>query len=169
MRWERVPRASPRAPKPKFYLDESVGVWVGDVLGLHHSVQTAEQVRLLGRSDADQFAHCWRHGRVLVTHDYDFYDYQNPELPDMRNPGVIVLACDSGNSAAIQSILEFLPRLIDVFGERGWKHTRTIVGAKGLVSIRRRNRNSGADEVEHYRFARQGFFERQLPQRPGSR
>lgn len=37
---------------------------------------------------------------ILVTHDFDFWNYQNPEAPDTRNPGVIVLACDKGHFIA---------------------------------------------------------------------
>lgn len=71
--------------KPRFYLDESVGRWVGDVLAYSYNVETAEQARLLGHEDSDHFAYCWRHQRLLITHDLDFLDDQN--LPDTRNPG----------------------------------------------------------------------------------
>jgi hypothetical protein len=151
-------------------LDESVGIWVADVLGRRHkNVETAEQAKLLGRADSDHFGYCWRHGKVLVTHDFDFYDYKNPELPDVRNPGVIVLDCDSGNTEAVEAILAYLPRLTDLIVERGWKHTRMIVTRSGRVTVRRRNRNSGADEIEHYRFAREGFFVRDAPSGPRRR
>jgi predicted nuclease of predicted toxin-antitoxin system len=165
MRGIRIPKISRAVPKPKFYLDESVNVWVADVLGLKHHVQTAEDARLLGRGDPDHFAHCWRHGRVLVTHDFDFFDYKNPDLPDTRNPGVIVFDCDSGNSAAIEAIIAYLPRLSDLVGNRGWKHTRMVVTPAGRVILRRRNRNSGADEIEHYRLDDRRFFLRDTPGR----
>jgi len=167
---ERAPRASGKMPKPKFYLDESVGVWVGDVLGRRgHNVKTAEQANLIGRADSDHFAYCWRHGRVLVSHDFDFFDYKNPELPDIRNPGVIVLDCDSGNARAIEALLTLLPRITDLVGEFGWKHTRTIAGPTGRVTIRRRARNSGAYEIERYKFTREGFVARETPTRSRGR
>jgi hypothetical protein len=162
MRGERGPRAADHTSRPKYYLDESVGIWVADVLGSRHqNVETAEQASLLGRADSDHFAHCWRHERVLITHDFDFYDYKNPEVPDVRNPGVIVLDCDSGDAAAIEAIIAYLPLITDLIGERGWRHTRTIVSPVGRVTIRRRNRNSGADEIERYRRGRQGPFVRE--------
>lgn len=159
MRGERPRKGAGPAERPKFYLDESVGVWVSDVMGLRHqSVETAEEARLLGRADADHFAYCWRRGKVVVTHDFDFYDYKNPELPDTRNPGVIVLDCDSGNTRAIEAILEFLPRLVQLIGERGWRHTRTVVSPSGRVRLRRRGRDSGEYQIEHFRLTSQGFI-----------
>ena len=58
------------------------------------NAQTAAQAGLLGRSDEDHFAHCWKRRKVLVTFDFDFIDYKNPNLPETRNPGVIALDCD---------------------------------------------------------------------------
>jgi hypothetical protein len=111
-------------------LDESVGIWVGDVLGLRHSnVETAEQAKLLGRADSDHFAYCWRRGRVLVTHDFDFYDYKNPELPDIRNPGVIVLDCDSGNAEGVEAILALFPR------PHGVDHYQRVASARRRLMI----------------------------------
>jgi hypothetical protein len=133
---------------------------VADVLGHRYSVRTAKRARLLGRSDADHFAHCWRTGRVLITHDFDFWDYQNPEVPDTRNPGVIVFACDNGDSAGIDATLGFLPRVCDLVGPFGWRDTRVVVGPKGAVRIRRRDQKSGNYEIEEYRVGRAGTFKR---------
>ncbi|MGE3509290.1 MAG: hypothetical protein AB7N65_10445 [Vicinamibacterales bacterium] len=128
------------------------------MLGLRHQgVETAEQAGLLGRADSDHFAYCWRSGKIMVTHDFDFYNYKNPELPDTRNPGVVVLDCDSGNTEGIEKILDFLPILADLIGERGWRHTRTVVSPSGRVRLRRRNRNSGRYQIEHFRLTSRGF------------
>lgn len=167
MRLDRVPRAPRDAAKPKFYLDESVGVWVGDVLGRRHNVETAEQAGLLGRSDSEHFAHGWRRGKVIVTHDFDFYDHS--KLPDSRNPGVIVLDCDSGNARGIEAILGLLSRLVDLIDDRGWRHTRIVVSPSGRVTVRRRNLNSGAEEFEYYRFVRAGYFVREVSGRSARR
>src|SRR4051812_49025470 len=138
-----VPAKRPDAPQPRLHLDESVPVWVADVLGRRYNVQTARRARLLGRSDGDHFAHCWRRGRVIVTHDFDFWDYRNPEVPDTRNPGVIVLACDNGDTEGIIAILGFLSRVSELVGTSGWRDTRIVVGPKGAVRTRRRNEKSG--------------------------
>ena len=157
-------RTSSRSAKPKFYLDESVAAWVAEVLRrLHQSVETASHAGLLGRADQEHFAHCWRRGRVLVTHDFDFADYKKAELPDTRNPGVIVLDCDSKDSAEVLRVLSYVPRIADVTAGRGWRHTRTVLGPTGFLRIRRRNRNTGADEIEQYRINTDGLFERVAP------
>ena len=120
-----VVRALTRAPRPRAYLDESVGRWVADVLNVRENVQTAEQAGLLGHADPDHFAYCWRHRRVLLTHDFDFFNYKNPELPDTRNPGVIVFNCDSRDLKSVEKILTFLPRFWAVAGDAGWRRTRS--------------------------------------------
>jgi predicted nuclease of predicted toxin-antitoxin system len=162
-----VQRVSARIAKPKFYLDESVNVWVADVLGRSQNVETAEDAKLLGRADEEHFAYCWRHGKVLVTHDFDFWNYRRSELPDTRNPGIIVLDCDSGDSESILRILKFLPRITDLVAERGWRHARIIASPSGFVRLRRRQRDTGAAAIELYRFSRHGAFERVDPNRGG--
>ena len=58
-------------------------------------MESAAQAGLLGHSDQDHFACCWKRRKVLVTFDFDFLDYKNPNLPDTRNPGLIVMDCDT--------------------------------------------------------------------------
>jgi len=154
----RVRPRRARVAKPKFYLDESVSVWVADVLGRHHHVETAESAHLLGRSDPDHFAYCWRHGKVLVTHDMDFWNYKNPELSDTRNPGIIVFGCGSGETKRILSMIPVLESLSALIGEVGWRDTRIMIGTKGAVRIRRRNRLTGEYVIEEYRLNASRLF-----------
>jgi hypothetical protein len=154
----RIRPGRARVAKPKFYLDEVVGVWVADVLGRHHHVDTAESARLLGRSDADHSAYCWRRGKVLVTHDMDFWNYKNPELSDTRNPGIVVFGCGSGETERILSMIPVLESLSTLIGEAGWRDTRIVLGKNGAVRIRRRNRRTGDYVIEEYRLNASGLF-----------
>ena len=154
----RIRPTRARTAKPRFYLDEVVGVWVADVLGRHHHVDTAESAHLLGRSDADHFAYCWRHGKVLVTHDMDFWNYKNPELSDSRNPGVVVFGCGSGETERILSMIPVLERLSGLIRAAGWRDTRIVIGKKGTVRIRRRNRRTGEYVIEEYRLDASSTF-----------
>src|SRR5258706_9639725 len=96
MPWQRIPLSTAKRGLPRLYLDESVDAFVQQTLrGLQIRAETAAQARLLGHSDEDQFACCWKRKKVLITFDFDFLDYKNPNLPDTRNPGVVVLDCDT--------------------------------------------------------------------------
>ena len=127
------------------------------MLGDHQNVESAEDAGLLGHSDADHFAYCWRHRKVLVTHDFDFLDEEN--LPDTRNPGVVVFNCDSRDEQSVARIIALLPRLRAVIGEAGWRHTRSVVSADGKARVRRSNSAIGKERTDTFRFTPQGHFE----------
>jgi hypothetical protein len=146
---------------PSLYLDESVDAFVQRLLReLKLRVESAAQAGLLGHSDQDHFAYCWKRRKVLVTFDFDFLDYKNPNLPDTRNPGVIVMDCDTRKRDQVLRTVSYVPRVAEIVGGREWRHTRSVVGPTGNVRTRRRNANTGAHEVEQYRLSSDDHLER---------
>jgi hypothetical protein len=153
MPWQQVRLGAVKGRAPSLYLDESVDAFVQQLLrALKMRVESAAQAGLLGHDDPDHFAYCWRRRKVLVTFDFDFLDYKNSNLSDTRNPGVIVLDCDTRKRDQVVRAVSYVPRMAEVVGGREWRHTRSVVGPTGNVRIRRRNANTGAHEVERYRF-----------------
>jgi predicted nuclease of predicted toxin-antitoxin system len=50
---------------------------------------------LNGRSDETVFAYAWKHRRILLTHDDDFWN--DRRFPEHRNPGVVILPGANGD------------------------------------------------------------------------
>src|SRR5262249_32643804 len=122
--------------------------------------ETAAQAGLLGRSDEDHFAYCWKKRKVLLTFDFDFIDYKNPDLPETRNPGVIALDCDIRRRDQVLRTVSYVARLPEVIGDRGWRQTRSVVGPTGNIRVRRRDASTGSQQIEHYRFTADDHLER---------
>ena len=62
---------------------------------------TARQEGLIGHSDEDHAAICWKEGWTLLTLDFDFLDPER--VPHHRNPGIVVLDCNGQREAEITS------------------------------------------------------------------
>lgn len=161
MPWQRIRLDAVRRRFPPAYLDESVDSFVQKILReLRIRAETAAQAGLLGRSDEDHFAYCWKRRKVLLTFDFDFIDYKNPNLPETRHPGVIALDCDIRKRDQVLRAVSYLARLPEIVGGQGWRHTRSVVGPTGNVRVRRRNTSTKSQEIEYYRFTYDDCLER---------
>ena len=59
--------------QPKFYADENVPLAISRALQRRGiDILTAQEARLLGKSDLDQLSFAIKHHRVIITHDSDF-------------------------------------------------------------------------------------------------
>jgi predicted nuclease of predicted toxin-antitoxin system len=88
----------------RFHLDESVALAVAAGLRQHAiDVTTSHDAGLLHGPDREQLAHACAEGRVLVTHDADFFTLAR-EVPD--HPGIVFGHMHS------RSIGEIIRRLI---------------------------------------------------------
>jgi len=97
--------------KTRFLVDENLGADVARVLCSHGwNSAFVEEVGLKGHDDEDVFAYCWKHDRMILTHDDDFLN--DRRYPPHRNPGVIVLPGGSGEIDALCKALLGVVELI---------------------------------------------------------
>src|SRR4051812_47015148 len=104
MVWRALPSPDPaliasfrRAKRSKFLVDESLGYGTTEFLRERKiNVVDVSEVGLKGRDDRGVFNYAWRTRRILLTHDEDFWN--DPQFPEHRNPGVVILPGADGNN-----------------------------------------------------------------------
>jgi predicted nuclease of predicted toxin-antitoxin system len=135
--------------KAIFYLDESIGPAIAEILErLGYKVRTAANCGMLGHSDADHAALCWREGMILVTHDRDFLN--DRVVPEHRNPGVVVLDVDEGAAAAYHAVY-FMAWVVGPFG-KNWRRSKFLITDQGEIAAWTRNASTGAIKKTRYRW-----------------
>jgi len=91
--WQTLPDAGAadvalfrRAKRSRFLVDESLGPGAKESFERHRlSAVDVWQIGLNGHDDCAVFAYSWRHRRILLTHDEDFWD--DRRFPEHRKSG----------------------------------------------------------------------------------
>jgi len=134
MSWKRLTLNSrPAKTQSRLHLDESVPASVERLLvELGYRFSTSKAQGLMGHSDVDQAAFCWRERRTLLTFDWDFFGME--ELPYHRTPGIVVIDCDRRRAKDISRAIDTLARFEHTIGavQRG---THVVVRADGHVGV----------------------------------
>jgi predicted nuclease of predicted toxin-antitoxin system len=103
MPWQELPDPTAeeiatfrRAKRSRFLIDESLGSGTIEFFQYYRlNAVDVWQVGLNGHDDNAVFAFAWRHRRILLTHDEDFWDDRH--FPEHRNPGLVILPGANGN------------------------------------------------------------------------
>lgn len=133
MPWKRLTLPRPTRGRSRLHLDESVPAIVELQLTQHgYHLTTAKRLHLLGHSDEDQAALCWREQRTLITFDWDFFEPKN--IPRHRAPGIVIIDCDPRKAGLVSQLIATFADLERVTGAVSRKR-RVVIGANGLVSI----------------------------------
>jgi hypothetical protein len=82
------------------------------------------------------FAFAWRHRRILLTHDEDFWD--DRRFPEHRNPGLAILPGATGND-----MISGLWWMMVLMERDLWQKQKLRITQDGEVYIRRRDRKNG--------------------------
>jgi predicted nuclease of predicted toxin-antitoxin system len=139
----------------RILVDESLGHGVADQLKYEgFNAIFAADVGLQGKDDKAVASYAWRESRMIWTHDADFLD--DRLLPEHRNPGVVVLPGGGGDQRAM---IVGLAVAISVFGHgpNTWRQSKATISSTGEVTIRSRNRSTGAVTSTRYRMTKQQF------------
>jgi hypothetical protein len=164
MRWQKLPDPSPeymarrrRTKRTKFLTDENLGSGVIEFFQWYRmNAVTVWDVGLAGRDDTLVFAYAWRHRRVLLTHDEDFWD--DRRFPEHRNPGLAILPGANGDQSDMVRGLVWMKWLMDRDPEQ-WQKQKVRITRDGDVFIKLRHWRTGAMATSHYRFTRKGAME----------
>ncbi len=161
MTWTAVPEIDAReatrfrrdfAARARFLVDHNVIDDVPAVLADRKwNVETAAEAGLAGRSDEDVLAYAWREDRILITHDRDFLDERR--FPPHRNPGIVILPGGSGDLRAVARALAIALPIVGPFRE-AWRSSCIEVSSEGVISIRNRDKATGARTTTRYRYSR---------------
>jgi predicted nuclease of predicted toxin-antitoxin system len=157
MPWQKLPNAPPlfiaqlrRAKHSKFLTDESLGPGVIEFFRLYRmSAITVWDVGLDGRSDEAVFACAWKHRRILLTHDDDFWN--DRRFPEHRNPGVVILPGANGDQTDMIAGLIWMMLMMRRDPEN-WLKCKVRITRDGNVYVKSRRRQTGAMHTDHYRF-----------------
>jgi predicted nuclease of predicted toxin-antitoxin system len=159
MPWQTIPDPDPeevarfrRARRSRFLIDESLGFGTVEFFErLRLNAVDVWQVGLNGRDDHAVFAFAWRHRRILLTHDEDFWD--DRRFPEHRNPGLVILPGANGDETDMISGLWWMTQLMDCNPEL-WTKTKVRITRDGEVYVRGRDWRTGAMVTRRFRFAR---------------
>jgi predicted nuclease of predicted toxin-antitoxin system len=162
--WQVIPDADAgfvaamrRAKRSRFLIDESLGA--GTVEFFQRNGLNALDVWGAGINGYDDQAVCafaWRHRRILLTHDEDFWD--DRRFPEHRNPGVVILPGANGNQTDMIRGLWWMSLLMSR-GPEQWRKQKIRITRDGEVYTRLREWNTGAMVTRRYRFKRRGPME----------
>jgi predicted nuclease of predicted toxin-antitoxin system len=157
MPWQELPHptaeesaAFRRGKRSRFLIDESLGS--GTIQFFQHYRLNAVdvwQVGLNGHDDREVFAFAWRHRRILLTHDEDFWD--DRRFPEHRNPGLVILDGANGDQTDMIRGLVWMMLLVS-HNPQQWQKQKIRVTRDGEVYIRRRDWTTGAMIIRRYRF-----------------
>ena len=116
----------------------------------------AVDVGLAGKDDNAIASYGWRERRMIWTHDADFLD--DRLVPEHRNPGVVVLPGGDGDQRAM---IMGLAVAISVFGHgpQTWRRSKSRISPTGEMTIRSRDRSTGAVTSTRYRMTKGEFAE----------
>jgi hypothetical protein len=111
---------------------------------------------LVGRDDQAVFAYAWKHQRILLTHDDDFWN--DRLFPEHRNPGLVILPGATGDQTDMVRGLVWMMLLMDREPQT-WLRVKVRITRDGDVFIKRRRMQTGTLSIRHYRFTGQGAIE----------
>jgi predicted nuclease of predicted toxin-antitoxin system len=118
-----------RARRSRFLIDESLGSGTIEFFErLRLNAVDVWQVGLNGRDDRAVFAFAWRHRRILLTHDEDFWD--DRRFPEHRNPGLVILPGANGDQTDMISGLWWMTQLMDCNPEL-WSKKKSALRVMG--------------------------------------
>jgi predicted nuclease of predicted toxin-antitoxin system len=141
-----------RAKRSRFLIDESLGSGAIEFFKRHNlNAVDVWQTGLSGRDDHIVFAFAWKHGRILLTHDEDFWD--DRRFPEHRNPGLVILPGANGDEADMISGLWWMMLLMDRNPDQ-WRKHKVRITRDGEVYIRSRDWRTGGMVTNRYRFTR---------------
>jgi predicted nuclease of predicted toxin-antitoxin system len=109
-----------------------------------------------GRDDQTVFAFAWRHRRILLTQDEDFWD--DRRFPERRNPGVVILPGANGDQTDMIRALVWMSLLVGR-GPEQWRKQKVRITRDGEVYTRFREWKTGAMVTKRFRFNRRGPME----------
>lgn len=103
MPWQELPHPTAEeiasfrhGKRSRFLIDESLGSGTIEFFQYYRlNAVDVWQVGLNGHDDRAVFACAWRHRRILLTQDQDFWD--DRQFPEHRNPGLVILPGANGN------------------------------------------------------------------------
>jgi predicted nuclease of predicted toxin-antitoxin system len=159
MSWQPIPDADAafvavlrRAKRSRFLIDESLGSGTVEWFQ-YHGLNAIDvwRVGLNGRDDQAVFAFAWKHRRILLTHDEDFWD--DRRFPEHRNPGVVILPGANGNEIDMLRGLWWMTLLMRR-GPEQWLKQKVRITRDGEVNTRFREWKTGAMVTHRYRFNR---------------
>jgi Domain of unknown function (DUF5615) len=164
MPWQKIPDPSledvaqrRRTKRSKFLIDESLGSGTIEFFQWYRmNAVTVWDVGLAGCDDEPVFAYAWKHRRILLTHDNDFWDDQR--FPEHRNPGLAILPGANGDQSDMINGLVWMKMLMDRDPEQ-WQKQKVRITGNGDVYIKFRPWRTGAVETRHYRFTGKGAME----------
>ncbi len=110
---------------------------------------TVWDVGLNGRSDETIFAYAWRHRRILLTHDDDFWN--DRKFPEHLNPGVVILPGANGDQKDMLNGLLWMTLLMRRNPEH-WLKSKVRITRGGDVYFKYRRNRTGAIHTDHFRF-----------------
>ena len=159
MPWQTLPDPNPeesahfrRTRRSRFLLDESLGSGTIEFFERHRlNAVDVWQVGLNGRDDHAVLAFAWRHRRILLTHDEDFWD--DRRFPEHRNPGLVILPGANGDQTDMISGLWWMMLLMSRNPEQ-WRKQKIRITRDGEVYIHSRDWKTGAMVTRRYRFVR---------------
>lgn len=164
MSWQSLPTPEGTAEgsadlkrKVQILVDESLGRDVADQLRyMGYNAVFAVDVGLAGKDDNAIASYGWRERRMIWTHDADFLD--DRLVPEHRNPGVVVLPGGDGDQRAM---IMGLAVAISVFGHgpQTWRRSKSRISPTGEMTIRSRDRSTGAVTSTRYRMTKGEFAE----------
>lgn len=155
MAWQEVPNPAPyeialrrAAKRSQFLVDESLGPATRELLRSRRiNVVGVWEVGLTQRDDEDVLAYAWRHRRILLTHDDDFWN--DRQFPEHRNPGIVILPGAKGDQVDMINGLIWLLQLMD--RDPGtWRKKKVRITRDGDVYVKGRLR-TGVYTTRHYR------------------
>lgn len=134
MSWKRlVLGVRPHRTHSKLHLDESVPASVERMLTLRgYHFSTSKKRHLIGHSDADQAALCWREDRTLVTFDWDFFGME--DVPHHRTPGIVIVDCDRLQTRLVTQAIDTFAKYDHLIGAVS-RRMHVVVRADGEISI----------------------------------
>jgi len=143
--------------KARFLVDESAGEGLAEYLrSLGWNAKSVADFGLNGKSDEDVYALAARESRFVLTHDSDFLN--DRRFPPGLAGGIVVLP---GGSGAIEPMVRAIWNALRIIGPfaDAYDGKKMVFHADGTLSIRTRNRSSGAMETHRYRLRRNAMPE----------
>jgi predicted nuclease of predicted toxin-antitoxin system len=157
MSWQKLPNPTPTEitqrrllKRSKFLIDESLGPGTKQFFQLYRmNAVTVWDIGINGQDDEVVFAQAWRHRRILLTHDGDFWD--DRRFPEHRNPGIVILPGAEGDQTDMISGLAWMTGIMDRDPEM-WLKRKVRITRDGNVYIKSRRRRTRVMEIAHYQF-----------------
>jgi predicted nuclease of predicted toxin-antitoxin system len=154
MPWQELPHPTAeeiasfrRAKRSRFLIDESLGS--GTIEFFQYYRLNAVDVWQVGLNDHAVFAFAWRHRRILLTHDEDFWDDRH--FPEHRNPGLVILPGANGNQTDMIRGLVWMLLLMRT-NPLQWQKQKVRITRDGEVYTRFRDWRTNAMVTKRYRF-----------------